>query len=134
MPAPRTEPRPEPTEPRFEPSAEPELRHATEDTFPPHDLPADGSVDRLHDRPARPLPPDAPGSGWRGILIGVMAFGLVVLVAVAIGLFELAGDDSAAPPSPVGSTPEAANPLDPGVRPGAGSSGTPTQPAPASRQ
>lgn len=131
MPALRPESRPEPAEPRFEPSAEPQLRHSAEDAFPPHDLPADGSVDRRHDRPARPLPPDAPGSGWRGILIGVMAFGLVVLVAIVIGVFELAGDDSAAPPAPIGSTPEGADPLDSDARTGAA---TPTEPAAASRQ
>lgn len=125
MPAPRPQTRPDPAEQPLEPSADWAARRDADDAGAVAGDRPYGSATPVGDAGGpRPLSPHAPGSGWRGILIGVMAFALVVLVAVFIGLFELAGDDSTAPPSPVGSTPEGSNPLDPDVRPGAGSPAT----------
>ena len=108
--------------------------------------PATGAHSAYRDPAARSdygMPPARRSSGWKAIMIGVVAFGLLLLVAMFTGLFQF-GDDAVAPPAPIDSTSDAVNPLDPdrpdaagggeaiGAAPGAADvpgTGRPTAPA-----
>ena len=75
--------------------------------------PATGVRPAGYDSPGRSdygMPP-ARSSGWKAIMIGVVAFGLLLLVAMFTGLFQF-GDDAVAPSAPIESTSDAVNPLD----------------------